>query len=196
MRTLRPALLSLLLAAATGPLAAQEAPRLSGQFLFGLAHRSPDNFSSIGSNGLLLLSRGGYRLGSGVNLIGEVSVTRFSGGGDMLAVPILCLPGVLCSQQFTRPQQVAAAGMSVGLQPHLELGGLRLMAGATLGGYWLYRHESGMPGAAPGFRGSLGLGLPIGGRWHILLEASALHMLRSGLSGANARNIGIGVGVN
>jgi hypothetical protein len=195
MRTLRRVITPVFLLLSAVPLVAQQAPRFSGQAILGLAHRTPANFSTAETDGFQALARVGYGLLPHMQLIGEVSLARY-GGQRLISPSILCPVGTACLPSLQDSPGLALAGFSVGLQPHVEVGTLRLMVGATAGGYWLYHHDTGMPGAAPGVRGTLGLGLPIGGRLHILLEGSALRLLGSGVSQANSHNFGIGVAVN
>jgi len=192
MCTSRYLALPLLLLAAATSLAAQQAPRLSGEAVIGLAHRSPANFTTAEAEGFHALARGGLRLDAHLRLVGELSLTRYA--GQLLNVPMLC-PQPVCVPSLRNSAGLSFAGFAVGLQPHVDLSPIRLTAGATVGGYWLFHHDNGMPDNAPALRGTVGLGLPIGGRVHILLEASALRMLKDGARQADSRSVGIGVGV-
>ena len=179
---------------AAPPALAQQAPRYSGQAILGMAVRPVPAQVAAATDGFQVLARGGLRLRPFLHLVTEFSLATFA--DEPRIVPILCpAPGPCPSALHTIPG-LGVAGLALGLQPRIEAGPLEVFATATAGGYWLYHHVSGLPAAAPGARVTFGLGLPVGARVHILLEGSALQLLRQGLHEAETRHLGIGVALN
>jgi hypothetical protein len=176
------------------PTVGQQSPRLSTQAGLALARRVAPTAGASSTDGVQLLTRATRFLTRHVGLVAEGSVTRFP--DETVIFAALCPRGQVCLDRRRQVPGLAMAGLAAGLQPRLGMGPLQLGVTATLGGYWLFHRASGVAGVAPGARASLGLGVPIGTRTRVVLEAGALHLLAPGTHDARVRHLGIGVAFN
>lgn len=182
------------LLAFTTPGVGQQLHPLSTQIALGLARRSPPSAGASTTEGLQLVVRASRALTPRVGLVAEASVTRY--GDESVFSALICPQGQICLDWPGQATGLAMAGLGAGLQPRINLGSLDFEVTATIGGYWLFRRATPLPAAAPGARATVGLGLPIGARTRVLLEAGALHLAAPGARDGNTRHIGIGVSFN
>ncbi|MEP6474428.1 MAG: hypothetical protein ABJC74_11930 [Gemmatimonadota bacterium] len=181
---------------ASSPVAAQQRAHLFVQGLLGPVSRSDHGLSSASPNGVFAMARGGVLLNRHLGVISELSVSNFA--GQRLAFPSRC---VSCNEPVPGYYDnsgigVGVVGLGIGLQPQLQIGPIALMASGTFGGYLSYHASPVFPGLTPGVRGSVGLGLPIGDRFHALLEVGGTHFLNHAMAEVNSRTYDIGFAFN
>jgi hypothetical protein len=180
-----------LLLAASG-MSAQQAPHFFGQALLASAVRTVTTKPAGAIAGVRVAVRGGLLIQPHLGIVGEVSLATFPDERVLGVCPV----GLPCLPAFRQVPGVGVVALAVGVQPRFHAGPLELLLTATGGGYWLYHHPSDLPTTAPGVHVALAAGLPITTRLHILLEASATHLLRSGVGEANSHHFGVGMEVN
>ncbi len=158
----------------------------------GLAHRS--DAQGAPPDGVHSAIRLGTPLTRGLHLITGASWTRFD--DQRLAYPATCtLSPAGCTGLGSVPG-LGMASLGLGLQSVIPLAGVELRPSALVSGYWLYHRPSNQGPTAAGTDLGLGLGLPVGTRSRILLEARWVHLFGSSGNVGSSRRIGVGVALN